>query len=42
MIKFLRLWMLLLALLVIPASTIAGCRAETDDEGAEIEVGDPD
>lgn len=40
--KLLRLWLLLLALLVIPASSLTGCRAEVDDDNgeAELEVGD--
>lgn len=42
MTKFSRLWILLLALLLIPAVQLVGCKAETDDDGAQIEVGDPD
>lgn len=40
--KLLCFWLLLLALLVLPASSLVGCRAEVDDDNgeAELEVGD--
>lgn len=33
-------WLLVLALIVVPLSGLSGCKAEADDDGASMEVGD--
>lgn len=33
-------WLLVLALIIVPLSGLSGCKAEADDDGASIDVGD--